>query len=571
MPQVSDRAVAGLLREYPRAIAHMWKQREMGRLVPIFGAGASKEIGFPGWGELVQRIAEHPSVDAPSVYQTMANRSASQITQVLYRIFRQRFLEGALTSAAADGYLEKRVQGEWRSIVHSCLYDGIAATEADLYRRAKTYVSFVQIIQQAPLTITYNFDDSIERVLSENQRVQQGGGLINTGVQERPAESAVDGRLPFRKAKGVIFHPNGYLPLNPLESVGDSLVFDELDFADQLVDAVAGAQATLLSTLTKNSCLLIGLSLTDVTLRHMLRQSARQNPGHYHYYIHHVANKKSTDRSHLSWIAEANFETYNLVTLFLTTSEIRLLGKLLSLEGTGLRQVMANLGVEHSFHYFLTGVPGAGKTTTLRYFGSLRAYDEWPVTRPQALSKAPNAISNDKEEASLDRWVDKNVAIKNSNLQVERERAGAGVSIIDRCPLDAMSFKHPNNWAARAQALRNALARSRVEGGIIILLVGGAEELFVRAQSRGRQIGGSVESMRAMQSSLSEIYSGLPGTRTVDCRGRSPESVAKEVARIIFLDTYDYADLDVRLTELIQRKVAGSLELLAMDGLVGED
>lgn len=51
-----------LLERYPKAIAHMRWQFHARRFGVIFGAGASRDLGFPTWDNLVQRVAESPEV-----------------------------------------------------------------------------------------------------------------------------------------------------------------------------------------------------------------------------------------------------------------------------------------------------------------------------------------------------------------------------------------------------------------------------------------------------------------------------------------------------------------------------
>src|SRR5882724_10617455 len=51
-------------KQYQRPIAHLRAQLKRHRLGLLFGAGASKDIGFPNWTELVDRVAEHEDVQA---------------------------------------------------------------------------------------------------------------------------------------------------------------------------------------------------------------------------------------------------------------------------------------------------------------------------------------------------------------------------------------------------------------------------------------------------------------------------------------------------------------------------
>ena len=80
----------------------------------------------------------------------------------------------------------------------------------------------------------------------------------------------------------VIYHPNGFLPYRISEHPSERLVFLEDSFADQLIDSIHGHYNVLLDYFSHNTCLLLGLSLSDPTLKHILRTNAVNHPGRRH-------------------------------------------------------------------------------------------------------------------------------------------------------------------------------------------------------------------------------------------------------------------------------------------------
>src|SRR5271167_3457582 len=62
-----DRSDQNLLKRYPKAIAHMHWRNSVQRLGLVFGAGASRDLGFPTWEKLVRRIAQSPEVDGSAL------------------------------------------------------------------------------------------------------------------------------------------------------------------------------------------------------------------------------------------------------------------------------------------------------------------------------------------------------------------------------------------------------------------------------------------------------------------------------------------------------------------------
>src|SRR6266403_1670489 len=82
-----------LLSRYPKAVVHLRAQRSRQRLGLIFGSGASTDLGFPKWTELVKSITGHPRVRAKDLlrrFQSPAKgsapltRSLAALTQIIF-------------------------------------------------------------------------------------------------------------------------------------------------------------------------------------------------------------------------------------------------------------------------------------------------------------------------------------------------------------------------------------------------------------------------------------------------------------------------------------------------------
>ncbi|GAH36776.1 unnamed protein product, partial [marine sediment metagenome] len=124
-------------------------------------------------------------------------------------------------------------------------------------------------------------------------------------------------------------------------------------------------------------CLFIGLSLKDSTLKHLLRKNAILHPGHIHYYVHFMEDDAVLDEKHRIAIRDANFEVYNLVTLFLDRKGIAALGQLLTSTEDDIGLLADEVGVSTSYRFFLTGSVAVGKSTSVSHFRSLLTHDEW--------------------------------------------------------------------------------------------------------------------------------------------------------------------------------------------------
>lgn len=524
-----------LLRTHSRAVVHMRERLVARSLGLVLGAGVSKAVGFPAWGELVKRIAASAEVEGGHLIAASGNSSETAKTQMLLQHFRTKRLDQLGVPASAR--VLRKIHGEWRRIVQSALYESVPRDVRTLAESHPYLSSLIPVIARSPMTVTYNFDDMVERLLQLENGPREG-------EYGRRFESIWDAALQSRRDVSVIYHPNGYLPSNLLEHPSEHLVFSEDSFADQLIESMAGHHAPLLHHLARTTCCFIGLSLQDGTLRHLLRQSARINPGQYHYYVSWRRAEDVRDPEAEALIRDANFDVYNLITLFLDDRELASLGRLLTSSETEFRRMAEEEGVELQYVYYLTGAIGAGKTSVLSYLGSLLTYEEWTEARHEVLGKPwPDLSSEEREE--VDAWILRQFVNKNLALI----DGGDGIMVVDRPPLDPLSFTSPGDLTDKACKMIGAFSpgcsQRHVVPGQVIMLEGAPGELEARVIGRQKESDAAVIS--DLQTKLREIY---PGAVVVETSGASVHQVVKSVAQIIHLRRYEPIDLHRRLEEL---------------------
>jgi hypothetical protein len=497
----------------------------------VFGAGVSKPLNFPSWSELVDRIARHSDVDGQHVVAGAgSNLPDTSKTQMLFQHYKSKMLD--ITSAPITAKFERRVQGQWRRIIQDCLYDGVPETAEEMKDKHPYIRHLMQVIMKTEMTVNYNFDDTIQQLLLLEDPCGNPNSL-------RGFETVSNASLSFRPDRTILYHPNGFLPRNLLEHPSENLVFSDHSFADQLIESMAGYHSSLLHHFSKTTCLFIGLSLQDATLRHLLRQSAIINPGHYHYFVHWQQPGVTHDTAAELALRDANFEVYNLVTLFLGDDEIAAFGRLLAMSEPDLRREAEEMGVHLKHFYYLTGAIGAGKSTCLSYLGSFKTYEEWAEVRPADLKKAWKALSND-ERTRLDQWIIHQFDLKNHKLLDQR----IGIHIVDRTPLDPLAFTETSDIKKKAgmiaQGLSPGKAARRPQDGHIILLTGAPDDMEARAIGRHKQSRADV--IGEMQQKLRQIFDGSSAT-IIETLGLSIPQVVKRVAQTILLDTYSPVDL----------------------------
>jgi len=535
-----------LLREHGRALAHMRSRHANRRFALVLGAGVSRDLGFPGWPDLLDRIANHTHVAA--VHLTKKGEHSTYRSQILFEHFKSRYLKDLREEDRHTMATTYDIEVMWKQVLHACLYRD---ARHDLIDSANHFLcNFLPIVRDSPLTITYNFDDSLERMLHSRRSAQEREG-------SRGYTTVWSASPQFEAKSAVVYHPNGYMPWRLTEQPSEDLVLLEEAFADQLIASTSGHYALLASHFAQTTNLLIGLSLDDPTLRHVLHRGALTYPGHVHYYVKFVRDDETLDPDRRRAEFDSNFKVHNLITLFLGTKQLAALGFALSQDASDYNARLRELALPTAHRYFLAGSVGVGKTTALSHFRSMRTHEEWLEPLPEDMAKDPKGLTPERLDA-IDKWVDDQVERKNSRFIATEP----GTDIIDRAPLDAFAFLKPEQWPARAKDLREAVSR-KYPGrvlcrGHLILLVGEPSTLEPRARRVMRSPG--LDGVKRQQRVLEWVYpADRPGVTILDTRGHSATEVVRMIADVVHRREYVEFDFDTRLQEMEAGATIGGL------------
>ena len=505
----------------------------------MLGAGVSRGFDFdgmrpPSWQELITALEAELHFDATDpAYQ---NLSWTQRVDVLFRTFERAESEPSDPDSAAS------VPGRWRNLIRRHLYQHAPASN-ELVDYHPFMSAMLELVVQSPMTVTYNFDSYLEECLSASP-VAATSGLA--GGYQRSFESISDVTLPQRRSRAVIYHINGYLPRNPLEVASDHLVFSEGEFSSQLMMAMAGRYATLAHHLVNNVYLLIGLSVDDPNLRHQLRTNALVSPGRVHFVVRHVTQPCEPDglTEAQKRVAEAGFDLHNLNSLYLTSAEIAALCRLISLKASDFAEHAKAAGVNPKLVYYLSGIPGIGKTTVLRHMG-LYALDEW-MEEPHELLARPHSALTDGERDALDRWIADQFKLKNQVLRNFAE----GIFIVERAPLDPLAFETADRIAGKAKtyAERLDVAYKPLQKGQVVVLHGdpkAVEHRLARRQATSQRS----NYLDQLQGQLRQLYQ-TEGTVEWHSTDWSIEELVRRFCALVYTDGYATVDLQARMAEV---------------------
>lgn len=501
------------------------------RLGLCLGAGVSMDFNIPSWKQLIERIAKEECVNGVDLL--MASESLTAQSQFLYQKFVQSFEKSR--DGDDDAIRERRVQTGWLKLVHKCLYATAKTEDSDL--RAHPYLcDLAPLIKRSAMTINYNFDDTVERMLY----LQNSERGVPTG-DDKGFEVIWQPAAQFRRNQGIVYHPNGFLPLQTIDGLSEQVVFMEQEFADQLIDVGAGHYVSLLNHLAKHTIIFIGLSMSDANLKHLLRISARSNPGNFHYHVH-WCNESKPSADEQEAIRKANFNVYNLVTLFLTTAEIKNLAQLLVSDQEDFNAMCdAELeGTRTEYKYYLTGPVGTGKSTTIEQLKSIATFDEW-VDRKNALLGVPHSDLTVGQREEVDGWINQQFRKKNRRVSA----ASQMIAAIDRSPLDPLYFvKDKSKVSVRASELLHWMVPpegpvASIASGHLIILKSAPHTLILRLAGRDKTY--TLEQLLPHAEAVDCMWHGVCAT-LIDTTHLTQSQVVKKVLEVILFQTYKPID-----------------------------
>lgn len=254
-------------RSHENDISSLGKSLQEGRLTLVCGAGVSISAGVPPWDVLLTILIE-------TMMKKISNNRNISIDFKSIEQYNHKY-----SNLIIGKFLKNNLGRDFQREVRNALYSSqISDTE--------TINAIVNLARpqrdRKPLDsiITFNFDSLIEERLDSNNIKYKA--IYSEGNKHHSDE------IP-------IYHVHGYLPKTGKIPPESNIVFSEDAYHSQFIEPFSWSNLIQLNKLSQNTCLYIGLSLTDPNLRRLLDVANRKNPDKK---LNHYIIKKIPDNSH---------------------------------------------------------------------------------------------------------------------------------------------------------------------------------------------------------------------------------------------------------------------------------
>ena len=154
----------------------------------------------------------------------------------------------------------------------------------------------------------------------------------------------------------------------------------------------------------------------------------------------------------------------------------------------------------------------------------------------------------------IDGWIVRQFALKNRSISKE----ASGIILVDRCPLDPVSFTPVDERRDKASYLLTEILKlsNEIVPGHIILLLDDPSVLELRLISGPKEY--TSDRLDELQEDIKTIYN-MPGVSKIDAKYMNTNEIIKKVAKIIHTETYLEIDVKKEL-EKIQKGEAECLQ-----------
>jgi hypothetical protein len=244
------------------------------KLVFVLGAGVSKNYGLPDWNTLLQKLLIKI---LESKQKPPHNLRVDADTDVLKTLFPQSPI---ILARNIHLLFDDPDEGSFENLVRESMYEQINDTKIDrTFEELQKLCTPCETGLNIDSIITLNFDDILEKYLTSYVCEP----IYEAGIKPK------SGKLP-------VYHVHGFLPRKESKEKLDNsnkIIFSEDLYHQLYTDVYCWSNIVQINKFTNNTCLFIGISLTDPNLRRLLdvAKKLRGDETASHYIIKERYNK----------------------------------------------------------------------------------------------------------------------------------------------------------------------------------------------------------------------------------------------------------------------------------------
>lgn len=284
-------------------LSQRYKQDE---LVLFLGAGISKNAGIATWDTLVYELL----VSLISKYMESSNINLTADEQRI--IVDSIKKDNGNSPLQLVRYIRHGLKDYFKDTLSHILYEN-SKDESEVLKAIARLCTPVRNRVGIQGVVNYNFDDLIE---------------INFDKKEIPYRSVYrEADLPSKNEIGI-YHVHGFLPRNlkQYDNLTESLlVFSEEGYHSLMSDSYNWSNMTQLNYFREQTCLFIGVSMTDPNLRRLLEISmSKQTDNTCKHYI--IFQKENIELEEDSQVDQDNLKKFQKVNEGLKETSLRELG-----------------------------------------------------------------------------------------------------------------------------------------------------------------------------------------------------------------------------------------------------
>lgn len=273
-------------------IEHLNAEYDKDNIVLFLGAGVSREAKVATWNTLISDLF------VALIDKELATNKINIDDESKRKITNEIIQQNGSSPLLQTRFIRSGMADDFEDLLRDILYKNSEETSPLLEaigqlcipNRGKVGIQAI---------VNYNFDDLVEK------------NLKKLGVKYRSIYR--EGAVPYSDELGI-FHVHGFLPQSNDEYEGLSkslLVFSEEGYHKLSLEPYNWANINQINFLTNNTCVFIGLSMTDPNLRRLLEIVAQKNIDEDGYARHYVIMKRFSVEDNEKAEAIKSFEKVN--------------------------------------------------------------------------------------------------------------------------------------------------------------------------------------------------------------------------------------------------------------------